>query len=489
LGVQKTLSCGVVMALVALGCSSAPPEMQLLRDAAEAMGGVEAIMAAPMGRMDGSGRAYALGQNVTTSGPLPERAVESYRVRGNFAAHQFQAEIASANFLGIIGTTVEGLDGDVAYLVGGNGAAQQLDGAAARARQAQYYHHPLMLVRAALDQESPMAATVSDLRDEMGETVVDIATSDGIQLSLFVDPDSGLPSRISSMSSDVNLGDVTITSTFSDWAITEGGLRLPGTIRRMVDEFPALDLTVSYDVSPAGEDVSAPADLAPPAPPVANVTVEELADGVWCLAGESHHSVLVAFPEFGVLVESPQHDTRTLAVIARARELLGDLPLTHVVNTHHHFDHSGGVRAAVAEGLTVVTHEDNADLYATLVARPHTLAPDHLALNPQPLELALVTGDEVYEITGGARTLQVFRVTGDPHNAGMLAAYLPAERILIEADDYTPGRGGPSADALLRAVRDRGLTPQRIAPLHGQVVPFSDLETQVAADAAPPAGN
>jgi len=220
---------------------------------------------------------------------------------------------------------------------------------------------------------------------------------------------------------------------------------------------------------------------------VANVAVEELAEGVWFLAGQSHHSVVVAFPEFGVLVESPQNDTRALAVIGEARELLGDTELRYLVNTHHHFDHSGGLRAAVAEGLTVVTHEINADLYAQLVARPHTLVQDRLAQNPQPLMIETVSGDDVFEITSGDRTLQVFRVTGDPHNEGMLAVYLPAERVLIEADAYTPGRGGPSTAALLQTVRDRGLNPQRIAPIHGQVVPLSDLEAQVAADEA--AGN
>jgi glyoxylase-like metal-dependent hydrolase (beta-lactamase superfamily II) len=395
-----------------------------------------------------------------------------------------RAELASANFLGVIGSAVEGLDGAEAYNVGGNGAVQPLAGLAERQRQAAYYHHPLPLLQAALAEDAAMPAMVSNLREEMGETVVDVTTGDGVQLSLYLDPDTGLPSRISSMSSDVNLGDATLTSEFSDWA-EAGGLLLPGTITRTVDEYPSQDLAVSSTLNAPAGDVGAPPGLAAagePAPVAATVAVEELAAGVWYLAGQSHHSVVVAFPEFGVLVEAPQNDTRALAVIEQARALLGDTPLTHLVNTHHHFDHSGGLRAAVAEGLTVVTHEDNADLYEMLVARPHTIEPDHLAENPQPLELESVAGDEVYEITGGNRTLQVFRVTGDPHNAAMLAAYLPGERILIEADDYTPGRGGPSAEALLQNVRDRGLNPQRIAPIHGQVVPFSDLEAQVAAD-------
>src|SRR4029077_4422871 len=94
-------------------------------------------------------------------------------------------------------------------------------------------------------------------------------------------------------------------------------------------------------------------------PPPAVVTAEPVAKGIWFLAGQSHHSVLVEFGDHLMLIEAPQNDTRTLAVIAKARELRPDKPLKYVANSHHHFDHSGGIRAAVAEGLTVITHKAN----------------------------------------------------------------------------------------------------------------------------------
>jgi glyoxylase-like metal-dependent hydrolase (beta-lactamase superfamily II) len=485
---MKKLTLTALVTIVSVyGCSTIPPETQAVQDAAAAMGGVDTIMGVTTGTMEGSGRNYRLGQNVTPDGPLPDVAVESYIAQADLANHRLHLEIASANFLGIINTAVQGLDGGLAYNVGGNGNIQRLGGLAERDRLAQYYHHPLMLLQAAFSEDAAMVATVSNYREEMAQTVVDVTTNDGVQLSLHIDLSTGLPSKITSRSSNGNLGDVTLTSAFSDWADAGGGLMLPGTINRMVDELPSQELTVSYTVNSDVGDLSAPAEVAvtePAGPPIANVVADLLADGVWHLTGQSHHSALVQFSDFGVLVEAPQNDTRALAVIDQARELLGDIELRYLVNTHHHFDHSGGLRAAVAEGLTVVTHESNAELFQQLVERPHTIDPDHLTENFQPLMLETVSGDEVYEITSGDRTLQVFRVTGDPHNAGMLAMYLPDERILIEADDYTPGRGGPSAAALLQNVRDRELNPQRIAPIHGPVVPFSDLEAQVAADAA-----
>ena len=80
-------------------------------------------------------------------------------------------------------------------------------------------------------------------------------------------------------------------------------------------------MAVTNTVNAALGDPSASAEVAStdePGPPMANVMVEELAAGVWYPAGQSHHSVVVEFPEFGVLVESPQNDTRARAVIAQA---------------------------------------------------------------------------------------------------------------------------------------------------------------------------
>ena len=259
--------------------------------------------------------------------------------------------------------------------------------------------------------------------------------------------------------------------TLSDWRETNG-LMLPWALSVKRDDFPGSDYqATSMTVDGPIGDLTAPAEIAsaPESEPAqANVTDEELADGVWYLAGQSHHSVLVEFPTYGALVEAPQNDTRALAVIARARELLpADKPLRYLVNTHHHFDHSGGLRAAVAEGLTVITHEINADWYRSVVARPHTVQADHLAQNPAELMIETVTGDEVFELSDGNRVMQIRRLQNDPHNEGMLVVYLPAERILIEADVYSPPRGGPTAINLYEQIQAMELRVDRIAPIHG----------------------
>jgi glyoxylase-like metal-dependent hydrolase (beta-lactamase superfamily II) len=204
--------------------------------------------------------------------------------------------------------------------------------------------------------------------------------------------------------------------------------------------------------------------------------------GVWHLTGQSHHSVLVEFPEYLVLIEAPQNDTRTLAVIEQARELQPEKPLRYVINTHHHFDHSGGMRAAVSEGLTVITHELNRPFFEDIVARQHTIVQDALATNPQPLAIETVPGDDRYVLEAGRQSLEIYPILNSPHADTLLMVYLPRERLLVEADVFSPGaREAPFAANLLENIEQGSLRVDRVVPIHGSVVPFSELEEVVMA--------
>ena len=469
------------------GCEQLSPEMQLIHDAADAHGGVEAVEEVATLRIEGSGNNFRLGQNRTPDAYLPTAAVESYTVEADLRNHRMRWEIASANFAGRVNTAVTAMDADVAFNVGQDGA-RRAGATVARERHMEYYHHPLTLLQVALAGEG-MAATVGNRRQETGHDVVDITTPDGSELTLHVDAESRQVVKIRSMAYNSNLGDGETATAFRDYAAA-GALMLPGAITRTVDGQPVSFLRVSHALNADIGDLAAPADVASaaePGPPAADVTDEELADGVWLLAGQSHHSVLVELPEYAVLVEAPQHDTRTLAAITRARELVPDKPLSHVVNTHHHFDHSGGIRAAVAEGLTVITHETNRALFEELASRPHTIVADHLARQPAELILETVAGDDTYELGEGRRVMQIFRMGDNPHADGALVVYLPAERMLIQADMFIPGVGGEFAEtaaALLQAIEDRRLRVDRLVPIHGTVMALSDLEEAVESQAA-----
>jgi L-ascorbate metabolism protein UlaG (beta-lactamase superfamily) len=239
---------------------------------------------------------------------------------------------------------------------------------------------------------------------------------------------------------------------------------------------------------------------------VAPVKVESqrLADGVWLLAGGTHNSVLVEFKDFAAVVEAPQNEARSLAVIEEANRLVTNKLIRYIVNTHHHFDHAGGLRTYLSQGTTVITHESNKQYYLDIMFYPaaRELQPDRMALynpmymisrRPAPIETVANFaggpggGAAKYVVTDGERILEIFHVQDmayeledqsyaqGNHSADMLAAYLPKEKILINADLYSPPQQGaaPAPTAGMRTLYQNMLKQRldvaRHAPIHGRV--------------------
>ncbi len=478
----------IVSCVLCVGCGPATPELGLLEEAAEAMGSLRAVSETTGVILEGSGRTYRLGQNQTPRADLPYYEIENYRLAIDFANQRWQLrqDRTTTFFTGnpLFGVRQTfGLDGDVAYDEGDDDGFVQASDRVASQRRAELYHNPLGIILLGLDETS----TASNLRDEGGDHVVDIAAADGAQFTLYVDADTLHPSRVVSTRYDTMLGDVTYETIFEDYAESGGlggfqaRLTLPRQYTINLGEDTIAEYRVTSDTQAQIGDLSVSA--APPPSDEVTVESEEVANGVWRLAGGSHHSGLVEFDDFLALIEAPQSEARTLAVIEHARGLVPDKPLQYVVNTHHHFDHSAGIRAAVSEGLTVITHEINAPFFEDLVARQHTIEQDALARNPQPLNIETVNGDEVYELSNGRRTLQISRIVGDRHSDGIVMAYLPAtrERILFEVDSFTPGASAaPFAAALLENIEEKRLRINTIVPLHGPgTASLDDLEEAV----------
>lgn len=241
-------------------------------------------------------------------------------------------------------------------------------------------------------------------------------------------------------------------------------------------------------VNDCGQAVTVPEAVRAAAQPSQNVEAQRLAEGVWLMGGGSHNSVAVEFDNFIAVVEAPLDEDRSLAVIAKIVELIPNKPIRYVVNTHDHFDHLGGLRTYLHIGATVITHQRNREFYEVELLNyvPRTLKPDMVSLYP-PTELSegytMEDVDEKYIISDGERNLNVYYAQGlASHVEGMLMAYLPKEKILIEADLFdTPSAGGSTAaaarplnQALLNNIAQIGLDVETVAPIHGRSAAWRD---------------
>jgi glyoxylase-like metal-dependent hydrolase (beta-lactamase superfamily II) len=278
------------------------------------------------------------------------------------------------------------------------------------------------------------------------------------------------------------LGDIVWDAVYTDWK-DFGGVKFPAHIvqHQGIPEF--FDLNVS-DVK-----VNVPVDLTPPpgrggrggpgggrgpgrgAP--AGPISEDLGGGFWLITG-GYAAVVGDFKDYIVVVEGPQNDMRAEQIIAEAKRLVPNKPIRYVINTHTHFDHSGGLRAFVAEGATIVTHQANKSYYEKIFKDPHTLVPDKLSqMNPQPkLKIETMTDKKV--LTDGEHTIDLYHLEGSTHVMGMIVAYLPKQKILIEADEFnvgqanapTPASINPYHTNLLANIERLNLDVDRIIPIH-----------------------
>jgi glyoxylase-like metal-dependent hydrolase (beta-lactamase superfamily II) len=473
-----TVCLALAAAAIVAACSRSTSEQQTVAAAAEALGGSDRIQSVRTLVIEGEGTQGNLGQDVRPEATGQTFTVSGYRRAIDLAGMRARTELTRVpNFQYFAGQMpqriVQGLDGQVGYNIAANGTATRTPNAAAGDRRVEFYHHPITSVRAALDP----GAMVTNPRTENGQNLVDVRTGDDVAFTLAVDAGTMLPARVISTIDNANLGDVVMETTFADYQDVNG-LQLPARLTTRVDEVTTADIRASSqvvdgdagDLAAPAAAASAPAMAAPPA----TVAVEELAPRVWLLAGQSHHSVLVEFDDHLTLIEAPQNEPRALAVIARARELRPNKPLTQLVVSHHHFDHSAGVRAAMAEGLTVIAHANAAEFLEEAGKRPHTAMPDALAKAPKAVTVEGVEGERA--LMDGTMTVNLYTIDGNPHADTLLMAYFPRERLLVEADVYTPGAAvAPYAPNLLENVRKRNLRVDRVVPLHGKVVPFSEL--------------
>ncbi|MCH8859170.1 MAG: MBL fold metallo-hydrolase [Proteobacteria bacterium] len=254
-------------------------------------------------------------------------------------------------------------------------------------------------------------------------------------------------------------------------------------------DFEATDLAIN--VPDAVVEVP---DLVRQAPdPATMVETTELAPGVWMIGGSRYYSVVIEFADYSVVIEAPMNEARSAAVINEVHRLVPNKPLRYVVNTHHHFDHAGGLRGYGAEDVLIVTHESNFDYYEALALglHSHIVEPDALARTPRQVHYVRV--QDRLTLSDGERDLELYHVLAQNHAADMLIAYLPQEGILVQADLFNRPPPGttpeptPRAMALLYNLQRVSIAPTRMISIHEGEIPMSDFlrvvgqETIVAA--------
>lgn len=453
----------IVLAFALPVATFAQDAKTILQNADKALGSVKTI------QYSGTGMNGFFGQALTAGKEWPRRELTAYTRRINYDQKSSTEQLTFKE--NVFGGQQQNqlVSSDKAWNIGANGQPAPQP-AAAEARQLQIWLTPHGFVKAALAGNASSRSRNVVSFTALGKFVVS-GTLDA----------QGMLSKVETIMPDPVLGDMAVVTTYADYK-DYGGVKFPTKILQTQGGFPVWDLTITA-VQP-----NAPADLPVPAPvqsatiPPVTVQSTKLSDGVWLLAGGSHHSLLVEFGNYLTIVEGPQNEDRSIAVINEAKKLVPNKPIRYVVSTHHHFDHSGGLRTYVAEGATVVTHASNKAYFEKSFVAPSTLVPDRQSKAKK--KPSIQTVNDKYTISDGKQTIEVYSTQGDTHTDELLVAYLPGPKILVEADSFSPQAANapppspapPNAIALYNNIQRLKLDVQTIAPVHGRgAVPIAEL--------------
>ena len=208
----------------------------------------------------------------------------------------------------------------------------------------------------------------------------------------------------------------------------------------------------------------------------------ELAPNVQHVQGGTANNLIVAMKDHLVVFDAPYGEQQSRWVIDAAKAKYPGKPIKYLVLTHHHMDHTGGTRAYVAEGATVVVPDTAQAYFERHLAAPRTVVADAQQKQAKPLQVVGVA--DKMSLKDDSVEIRLHKI-GNPHVDGMLIGHVVQPNIVWVTDIWSPGRDGgrtPGVVALHDAVKKLGITGATFAGGHGSTAPQDKLDGIVASN-------
>jgi len=464
------------IAILALASVVASQQANAVQTAADALGAARIKTL----QFTGSGQNFSVGQNYTAAEPWPPVPVKNYTALINYDTASMRVELlremgpvmprgGGAPFFGEQ-RQIQLVSGNYAWNAApaaGNAAPPpaQANPDGQLERMLALWSTPQGFVKAAM-------ANKATTKSASGGTEVSFTVDGKYKMTGIINA-KGQVDKVTTWIDHPIVGDMPVVTTYTGYK-DFGGVMFPSRIVQTQDGFPSLDLTISSVSANPAVNIEVPQNVRTFTPPAVRVESMKMGDGVYYLTGGSHHSLVVEMKDHIVVADVPNNVARATAVLAKAKELVPNKPIRYVVTSHHHWDHLGGIRMAMNEGATIVTHQSNKAFLERVAKTPHTINPDPLSTSKKGVKIQTV-GDKGV-LTDGSRTIELHLLKGYEHTGDMLVIYLPKEKLLAEPDAFTPPpQAGtplirpaiPYAKALYDNIQRLKLDVQVITPFHG----------------------
>ncbi len=302
--------------------------------------------------------------------------------------------------------------------------------------------------------------------------------------------DENLLERVETWLEDNIMGDMHIVASYSGWR-DFGGFIAPTAIEQTRGGWPFFEVAVVN----AEANMSDVASLLP-APESGGgggfgggrdftVAVEDLGNDLYRFntGPGGYDSLIYEFEDHIMMFEAGASHEVVAAYLEEIHRMFPGKPIRYIMNTHPHSDHTAGLPVVVAEGATVITHENNREFFERALNTPRTLLNDALARNPQKVWVEGTGTKAAY--TDGDHTVELYHIYPAPHSNGLLVAFFPEERVLFQGDFSLPQpgeRGNDHVQALVPALIKLGVTEfDRYINVHASAEPQTKDQLWAAA--------
>jgi len=504
------LLCGAMLATSAAAQSA----QDLVKQAVTAQGGADAIKALKTIAIKGDAKFWEPGQSFKPGGEPRFLGDATYTVTGDFTNHvaridwdrdqKYPDPAAKMKYS-------EVLTQKMGYVTDEKGS-QPMSGIrlAAQTREMMRGTPTLMLYA----MEHPDAVTSMPAQKLGDQTLPAIGLKVGQHnFTVLFDKKTRLPAAVRTRDDDNIAGDSNYDLVLSDWRPVNG-VQMPQTksgrlngieVARYTEKDVSVNtpmLANATTVPDSIKDAKGPAADAPYQwvirriylarfldsddvihAPGGGLKLVELAPNVQHVQGGTANNLIVAMKDHLVVFDAPYGEKQSRWVIDAAKAKYPGKPIKYLVLTHHHMDHTGGMRAYVAEGATVVVPQGSKEVFAKASRAAHTVAPDaqqkagNKAAKIVEVKDTMAMKDDTMEIN--------LMNIPNPHVDGMIIAHVVAPNIVYVTDLISPrgpiGRS-PATVAVGAALTKAGISGATIAGGHGTTAKQSDIAPALAAN-------
>jgi len=391
-------------------------------------------------------------------------------------------------------------------------SSQPMSGIRVAAHQREFERASPWLLVKAMDQPDKVRAAGSQRLGQ--QSLPAISYTDGATtFTILFDPKTHLPAAVRTRDDDNIYGDSNFDLVLTDWK-TVGRVQIAHTLSYRVNDVEVAKLTyrdVSANPPIAADTFMVPDSVKAAAKPPATANVPyqwvlrrifltrftdsdniifangaalklvELAPNVQHVQGGTANDLIVAMKDHLVIFDAPYGELQSRWVIDAAKAKFPGKPIRYLVLTHHHMDHTGGMRTYVAEGAKVIVPSPDKAFFEKDVKAPHTIVPDDLQKKPKAGEIIEVKDQMTLKDEAGE--IRLYNIA-NPHVQGFLLAHVVTGNILYVTDLISPRGPIDRSDATVAVgdvLRKYGITGATIAGGHGAVAKQSDIGPALAA--------